>query len=191
MLATSRRAEAGFVGGKAFAAERFFEIQGNENAHVAFLLRVLGSSAFARPMFVNLNPQTVVDFAAMSRTFEMVGAKTFLGAFPLFNNPQTLAQAGSIAEIEARQAAIVNGLFGLPLSENGEHFESAFTATQAAEMAMGFFADPNLPVSLANAIQTTRSDANDTAILRFALSLEYLESTFYNMNVPRFFGGRG
>jgi hypothetical protein len=188
LAAAPRRAEADFIGGQVYAAQHFVEIQGNENAHVAFLLSVLGSSAFVRPPFLNLGPKTVVEFAEMSRTFEMVGAKTYLGAAPVINNPQTLAQAGSIAQIEARQAAVVNSLFGLPLSEDGAHFESPFTATQAAEMAMGFFADPGLPVSLANAIQPTRSDANDFAIFRFALSLEYLESTFYNMNVPRFFG---
>jgi Ferritin-like domain len=188
VLATSRRAEANFVGGFSHAAEHFREIQGNENAHVEFLLGVLGSAAFPRPQYVDLNPRTVGEFADMSRTFENVGTKAYLGAIPVFNEPQTLAQAGSIAQIEARQASVVNSLLGFPLSQNGEHFESPLTPLQVASLAMGFFAVPEFVVSLANAIETTRSDTNDIAILRFALSLEYLETTFYNLNVPRFFG---
>ncbi len=188
LLATPPRAEAHFFGGYPHAAELFREIQSNENAHVAFLLSVLGSAAFPRPQYVNLNPRTVGEFADMSRTFENVGTKAYLGAIPVFYEPQILGQAGSIAEIEARQAGVVNSLLGFPLSQNGEHFESPLTPLQVADMAMGFFADPSLVVSLADAIKSTRSASNDIAILRFALSLEYLETTFYNMNVPRFFG---
>jgi Ferritin-like domain len=188
VLATSRRAEAHLFGGHQHAAELFREIQGNENAHVEFLLGVLGSAAYPRPQYVDLNPRSLDEFADMSRTFENVGTKAYLGALPVFNEPQTLAQAGSIAQIEARQAGVVNSLLGFPISQNDQHFESPLTPPQVANMAMGFFADPDFVVSLANAIQSTRSDANDIAILRFALSLEYLETTFYNLNVPRFFG---
>jgi Ferritin-like domain len=188
VLATSRRAEARFFGGDRHAAGIFREIQGNENAHVAFIQGLLGPAAFPRPEYVNLNPRTVEEFAGMSRTFETVGANAYLGAFPVFNQSQILADAGSIAEIEARQAGVVSTLLGFPLNNNGAHFESPLTPPQAASMAMGFFADPEFVVSLANAIQSTPSDANDIAIFRFALSLEYLESTFYNLNVPLFFG---
>jgi hypothetical protein len=188
LLTTTKSAEAGFVGGFAHAAEHFREIQGNENAHVAFLLEVLGSAAFPRPHYVNLSPRTISEFADMSRTFENVGAKVYLGAIPVFSEPQILAHAGSIGAIEARQAGVINSLLGFPLSQDSEHFESPLTPPQVAEMAMGFFASPGLVMALAGAIQPTRSPANDIAILRFALSLEYLETTFYNLNVPRFFG---
>jgi Ferritin-like domain len=191
LLSTSQRAEAHFVGGFRNAAEHFRQIQGNENAHVAFLLQVLGSAAFPRPQYVNLDPQTVSEFADMSRNFENVGTKAYLGALPVFNQPQTLAQAGSIGAIEARQAGVLNDLLGSPVSQNGEHFETPLTPLQVADIAMQFFADPDLVLSLAAAIQPTRSDANDIAILRFALSLEYMETTFYNLNVPRFFGHPG
>jgi hypothetical protein len=188
VLATSRSAEAQFFGGHRHAGQIFHEIQGNENAHVAFIQRLLGPAAFPRPEYVDLNPLTVEEFAHMSRTFETVGANAYLGALPVFSQPQILADAGSIAEIEARQAGVVSTLLGFPLNNDNAHFESPLTPRQAASMAMGFFADPEIVVSLANAIQSTKSDANDIAIFRFALSLEYLESTFYNLNVPRFFG---
>jgi hypothetical protein len=187
LLATSQKAEAGFVGGFRNAAEHFREIQANENAHVQFLLNVLGSAAFPRPQYVNLDPGTVGEFADMSRNFENVGTKAYLGALPVFNQPQRLAQAGSIGAIEARQAGVLNDLLGYPISQDDEHFETPMTPLQVANIAMQFFADPEFVLSLAGAIHSTRSDANDIAILRFALSLEYLETTFYNFNVPRFF----
>ena len=68
----------------------------------------------------------------------------------------------------------------------GEQFETPIAPGQVATMVAPFFTDPSVPAALANAISSTPSAANDIAILRFALGLEYLEATFYNINVPRF-----
>lgn len=169
-------------------AQHFREIQKHENAHAAFLISALGSNAYPKPQFVNLLPANFIRFAVMTRTFENTGPKAYLGAAPLINSPTILGQATSIALIEARQAGWINSQFpGFPLSIANEDFETPLTPGQVAQLVSSFFADPNLPMQLAAAISTTPSDENDIDILRFALGLEYLESEFYNLNVPRFF----
>lgn len=190
-LAFHRPAEAQFLGGVSSLAQHFRELQQHENDHVAFLVDALGQDAYPQPNFVNLQPRFYRQFASIARIFENTGVGAYLGAAGFINDSQLLRQAASIALIEARHAGWLNSIFpGEPLTVSNESFETPLTPAQVGARVLPFFADNSQVVALVNAISTTPSDANDVAILRFALALEYLEATFYNLNVPRIFRGR-
>ena len=191
LMATDRASAQQGGGANSDLAQHFREIRQHENAHVAFLVEQLGAQGYGKPQFVRLNQPNYRNFAALSRTFENAGARVYLSAAPIINDRSILSQAASIALIEARHASWVNSLFArYPITVGNQPFEVPASPQQVAQAVAPFFADSSLPLQLANAISTTPSDENDINILRFALGLEYLEAEFYNLNVPRLFGGR-
>ena len=159
----------------------FEEIMSDENAHVAFLKSALGSYARPKPTFQGLKQSDVQKFYVLSRTFENVGVGAYLLAAPAISNKDYLAAAGSILTIEARHAGYLDALTGMPLSPNGA-FDKPIPQAQIVSDVAPFIkslnggSDPSAPLM------------NDTDILNFALLLEYLEATFYDINVPHFFG---
>ena len=166
-------------------ARTFRSIQRHENDHVAFLAQVLGTAA-PRPQFVGLNMPNVRTFELVSRALENTGVGAYTGAAPLISSDDVLTQAGRIATIESRHAGFLNTLLNFPYS-NFQAFETPLSPTEVATQVAAFLADPRQIFTLASAISTTPSSANDINILRFAFALELLEAEFYNINVPRFF----
>jgi hypothetical protein len=134
---------------------------------------------------------TMADFVATSQALENTGVGAYLGALPYVNSTDYLSAAGSIALIEARHAGFLNALQEDPVTghatdlTDNETFESALTIDQIVTNASPFIL--HLNGGPAPTFAATRSDANDIAILNFALLLEYLEADFYNINVRRFF----
>jgi hypothetical protein len=188
VLTSGSSAEAQFVPPVNELAQHFREIQQHEIAHVAFLGNALGEAALPTIQFTNLAPRQYRDFAALARIFENTGAKAYNGAAAIIFDREILAQAASIALVEARHASWLNSIFGgQPLTADNENFESPMTPLMVAEAVNPFFVNRALPMALASMIQTTPSALNDVHILRFAMSLELLEREFYNINVPRFF----
>ena len=170
-------------------ARNFRAIRDHENAHVAFLVNALGAAARPKPNFKNLLQPNIRAFANVTRSLEATGVGAYLGAAPVIFSRQILAQAGSIAFIEALHTGYVNVLVNTILTAdvNGteQTFATPLTIAQIVSGASPFIQDLNGGPPLT--FNMTPSRANDIAILNFALTLEYLESEFYNLNVPRFF----
>ncbi len=173
-------------------ARNFRAIQKDENDHVTFLRTALGAAARPKPNFRNLTQPNVRTFAVVSQSLENTGVGAYLGALPLLTPGSVfLGAAGSIALIEARHSGYLNVLLNDSIIMNAEGavpdpaLERPLTAARVIELASPFIQDlnggpPLLPTA-----------GNDISILNFALALEHLEAEFYNINVPRFFGGGG
>jgi hypothetical protein len=162
------------------ARSAFREIKGDEDEHVSFLVGALGSAARPKPSFKNLKQSNVGHFIQLAQVFENVGVGAYLLAAPAISDKDYLAAAGSILTIEARHAGYLNALLGKPLSTNGS-FDKPIAQAKIVTDVLPFIeslnggGDPSKPL------------ANDTDILNFALLLEYLEASFYDINVPRFY----
>ena len=171
-------------------ARDFQDIQRHENDHVGYLLGALGDLARPEPNFQNLEQATFNDLVAVTRALENTGVGAYLGALPVINSRDTIAVAGSIAQIEARHAGWINTFSGTNITTNlfrqEQSFERALTIDEVVNSASPFIADLNGGPDLT--FDSTPSDDNDIAILNFALALEFLEAEFYNINVPKFFG---
>lgn len=168
------------------AGPQFVEIQTDEDAHVQFLVQALGSSARPKPSFKGLNAPDIETFAKDSMAFENVGVGAYLMAAPAISSKDYLKAAGSILTIEARHAGFLDVLLGMPISANGA-FDKPLTQSAIVSAVSPFIA------SLNGGPDPSGTLSNDTDILNFALLLEYLEATFYDTNVPKFYGttGRG
>ena len=164
-------------------------VQRHENDHVAALVSTLGANARPKPVFQGLQMSSLAQFLAVSRTLENTGVGAYLGATPAIFDPVYLSAAASIALVEARHAGLLNSLTSRAMTENvfGEErsFERALTIQEVVNLAGPFIASLNGGPPLD--FSSTRSAANDIAILNFALALEYLEAEFYNINVPRYY----
>jgi hypothetical protein len=173
-------------------AEVFQDIQGHENAHVAFLVDALGKDARPKPTFKDLRQKNVRDFVDVSQALENTGVGAYLGAAPVIYSRDYLAAAGSIALIEGRHAGFLNVLQDDPITgdaldlKSNNNFETPLTVAQVVDAAGAFIASLNGGPAVG--YSDTPSADNDYDILNFALALEFLEAEFYNINVPIFFG---
>jgi hypothetical protein len=173
------------------SASIYKEIQGHENAHVDVLVDLLGDDARPIPNFQGLEQKKYSAFVQIARALENTGVGAYLGALPAIFSTQYISAAGSIALIEARHAGVLNDSADEPITANvltptaDQAFDRPLTIAQVVTLAGPFIKDLNGGPPLT--FSTTASDANDIAILNFALALEYLEATFYNTNVPKFF----
>lgn len=166
------------------------DIRRHENAHVAFLVKALGSKARPRPTFQNLTQPDFPTFLKVTDTLENTGTGAYNGAAPYIFTPAYLASAASIALIEARHASYINGVLNMHITTNvlgkEQSFETPLSQQQVGKLVAPFVASLNGGPPLSFAL--SRSADNDIAILNFALALEFLEQEFYNINVPKFLG---
>lgn len=167
----------------------FEAIQSDENAHVNYLVAALGSSARPMPNFQNLQQPDEVSFATVARALENTGCGAYTGALPYLQQlgPTLIPAAASIGFIEARHAGFLNTLIDLPVNDDilneDSSFEISLTPQQVVNLAGPFFANLNggPPLIPAGGFATA------VDVLNFALALEFLEATYYNINVPIFF----
>lgn len=160
----------------------FTEIQSDENDHVTFLqtaIKGAGGTARPKPTFKPLLQPDINTFAATSMVLENVGVGAYLFGAANIKSGAVLLAAASILTIEARHAGFLDVLEGKPISANGPR-DKALTLKEILDAATPF-------VTSLNGGPDPSMLKNDLDILNFALLLEFLESEFYNMNVPKFF----
>lgn len=169
---------------------QFKEFQRDENEHVAFILKTLGSAARPKPTFKNLLQPNIRQFVTVAQTLENTGTGAGQGVAPAIFSKVNLSAAISINAIEARHSGWINTLVNQLITQNVfgqvQSFERALTASEVLNLANPFIASLN--GGPPPTFSPTPSRANDIAIFNFVLILEYLEQEFYNINVPKFFG---
>jgi len=163
----------------------FKEIQNDENVHVSFLVTALGSRARPKPTFQGLTSPDVVSFVRTSAALENTGVAAYNGAAPIIFDRGILANAASIALVEAYHSGYLNTLRGAFIVPGAAAFAPVYTIELVMTAIAGNLVNLNGGPPLT--FSTTPSAENDIAILNFALALEFLEQEFYNINVPRFF----
>ncbi|MBA2395387.1 MAG: ferritin-like domain-containing protein [Ktedonobacteraceae bacterium] len=180
-LLVTQTASAATLSAHGLSAEAAFnEIRKDEDTHVSFLKTALGKAARPKPTFKELKQSSRANFVNLAQVFENVGVGAYLLAAPAIVDKGYLAAAGSILTIEARHAGYLNSLIGKPLSTNGS-FDKPIPQAEIVKDVMPFIkslnggSDPSKPLK------------NDIDILNFALLLEYLEATFYDINVPCYY----
>jgi len=105
----------------------------HENTHVAFLKKVLGAKAVAKPTFDFKDTVTnAAKFAATAQALEDTGCHAYLGQVPNIKAKAVLVPAGRIALVEARHASWIrcvrfNGGTTSPTTPAPAAFEDPFT----------------------------------------------------------------
>jgi hypothetical protein len=115
----------------------------DENAHVAFLKKALGSKAAKEPKFNFKGANTnAAMFMATAQVLENTGVHAYSGQALNIKNPAYVKAAVSILTIEARHASVIgllNDPSGNAIAPNGP-FDTPLTAAKvlAAVTATGF-----------------------------------------------------
>jgi hypothetical protein len=83
-------------------------VTADENAHVAFLTKALGSDAVSEPSFDFKGiPEDQAKFQQTAFVLENTGVHAYLGQIANIGNPAYLTAAGSIALIEGQHASLI------------------------------------------------------------------------------------
>jgi hypothetical protein len=110
-------------------------VTADENAHVAFLKKALGSKAAKQPKFNFAGANTGTDaFMKTAAVLENTGVHAYLGQVLNIKNPAYVAAAGSILTIEARHASVIGLLneaspTGAAIAPDGP-FDKPWTASK-------------------------------------------------------------
>ena len=194
-LITSRKARAANTQRlRGLDAELINEVQNDEDQHVPIIQNLLDDPDNPLPVPIrkppNLNMarlrQTNLQaFLETAAAFENTGSGLYHGA--LLNVTQTqeyFPTAAGLAAVEARHAAWLNSLLGQALVEDFAPVEAPIDQSIVLTRVAEFVTDPR---STFPSFDTTVStDANNFFVLDFVLFLEYIESAFYDLNVPLF-----
>jgi hypothetical protein len=191
---TSKASAAGSKKVTGLTATLLQEIMNDEAQHVPIIQNLLNDSGNPLPVpirkppnfnlarLIQPNLQTFLETAAV---FENTGSGLYHGA--LLNIQQTqeyFPTAAGLAAVKSRHAGWLNSLLGQALTEDFAPVEApisqGLTLTQVAE----FVTDPRS--TFPSFDTTVATDANNFFVLDFILFLEYIASTFYALNVPRF-----
>jgi Ferritin-like domain len=170
------------------------EIMEDEAQHVPIIQNLLDDPD--NPLMVpirrppNFNMAALIQpnltaFLETASVFENTGSGLYGGA--LLNIQQTqeyFPTAVGLATVEARHASWLNSMLGQSLVPDFAPVEAPISQSITLSRVAEFVTDPR---STFPAFDTTvATDANGFFVLDFILFLEYIESMFYAVNVPRF-----
>jgi hypothetical protein len=111
----------------------------DENAHVAFLKKALGSKAVAAPKVEFGSATSKANWIATSFALENTGVHAYSGQVLNISNPAYVGAAASILTIEARHASVA-GLLMKPTEKNmtpDGPFDTPFTAAEVLKAVEG------------------------------------------------------
>jgi hypothetical protein len=196
-LITSRKSHAQGFGAqklKGLQAELINEVLNDEQQHVPIIQNLLDDPANPLPIPIrqppNFNMKRLTQpnlrtFLETASVFENTGSGLYHGA--LLNITQTqeyFPTAAGLASVESRHASWLNSLLGESLVPDFAPVEAPISQGITLSRVAEFVTDHR---STFPSFDTTVStDANNFFVLDFVLFLEYIESTFYAINVPRF-----
>jgi hypothetical protein len=191
---TSQKAHAARGKLTGLAAELINEVMSDEDQHVPIIQNLLNDPdnplpvPIRQPPNFNLKRLTMPNLQAFLETasaFENTGSGLYHGA--LLNITQTqeyFPTAAGLAAVESRHASWLNSMLGESLVPDFAPVEAPIAQSIVLTRVAEFVTDPR---STFPSFDTTVStDANNFFILDFVLFLEYIESKFYDINVPRF-----
>jgi hypothetical protein len=179
------------------AATLIIEIMNDEAQHVPIIQNLLNDPDNPLPVPIRRPPNfnlarlrqpDLQTFLETASVFENTGSGLYHGA--LLNVTQTqeyFPTAAGLASVESRHASWLNSLLGQSLVPDFEPVEEPIPQSIVLSRVAEFVTDPRS--TFPSFDTTVASDANNFFILDFILFLEYIESTFYAMNVPRFVAG--
>jgi hypothetical protein len=189
---TARAAAGGKVGG--LEGTLLQEIQADEDQHVPIIQSLLDDPDNPLPIPIRQPPHFNIarltapnfqTFLRMAAGFENTGSGLYHGA--LLNVTQTQEYfpiAAGLAAVESRHASWLNALLGESLVPDFVPVEAPIAQSTVLSRVSEFVTDHRS--TFPSFDTTTVSDANNFFVLDFVLFLEYIESKFYDINVPRF-----
>jgi hypothetical protein len=193
-LLTSRKARAaGSNKLTGLSAELINEIMNDEDQHVPIIQNLLDDPDNPLPIpirqppnfnMTHLTQPNLQAFLETASVFENTGSGLYHGA--LLNVTQTqeyFPTAAGLASVEARHAAWLNSLLGESLVPDFAPVEAPIDQSITLSRLAEFVTDHRS--TFPSFDTTVATDANNFHVLDFILFLEYIESTFYNVNVPR------
>jgi hypothetical protein len=176
------------------AATLINEVLEDEQQHVPILQNLLDDAANPLPVPIrrppNFNLKRLIQpnltaFLETASVFENTGSGLYGGA--LINITQTqeyFPTAVGLCTVESRHAGWLNALLGQSLVPDFAPVESPIPQGVALARVAEFVTDHRS--TFPSFDTTVVTDANNFFILDFLLFLEYIESKFYELNVPRF-----
>jgi len=194
-LITTRKAHASSAKKlTGLAAELINEIMSDEDQHVPIIQNLLDDPdnplpiPIRQPLSLNvkrLRQPNLQAFLETAAAFENTGSGLYHGA--LLNVTQTqeyFPTAAGLAAVESRHASWLNSLLGESLVPDFAPVEAPISQSIVLTRVAEFVTDHR---STFPSFDTTVStDANNFFVLDFVLFLEYIESAFYDLNVPLF-----
>ena len=195
-LIATNTAEAAGKGHKlrGHAAILIQEVRADEDQHVPILQNLLDDAD--NPLNPKIRPAPTLRldrlrqpnlqaFLETAAAFENTGSGFYGGAlFAITQTQEYFPTAVGLCTVESRHASWLNALLGLSLVPDFAPVEAPIPQSIVLARVAEFVADHRSTFPSFDPVNA--SDANNFAILDFLLFLEYVESAFYNLNVPHF-----